>query len=545
MMPQTRPASQIGIAPLVGNQETDQAYALGTLLSMLLSRHLSEAGLPVVPAQAVARRLFEGGRELPLDADGIQEMKARLGLGALVHGRYTLDDEGKMLGLRLAIDAPEVPPMPLEASTPLAGFARFVEHIALALIERLELPIDDRLRQRVGAVARPASFEAFRQVAQAQAAWSRGQSELALAAITSALALDPDYEDAIAIEVAVARAASDTATVREAFRRWAAVAVKRARLLDGAQRLTLLGHWLNKRGEWTEARAAYEDARNLYRRRNDETGEARALNNLANLDLSEGRVQAAIKTYRRSLRAFESDPNARPDGAITLLNLALAHKSLGQREEALMAAEQALTVARGLKDPRLEGRILAQRGAIYDDMGEWSRSEADYGSAAQLLAAADDLAGLAMVKSHQALLFKQQGHYARAEALNLEALAAFERQANPHEQAVVWLNLADLYFAMRLYDQAWRYANQAHDVFFRLKSGLSEHARTLVEALEDLVSSEEEDAELFAPPASQAGAPPDEGLYNDSDLYDNEFENEDDDGSDGDLNSSEGRTPMM
>ena len=552
------PADRIAVVPLVGNQETDEGYALGALLSALLADHLLSAGLPTIPARAVVRQILESKLELPLDAQGIQTLKAPFGLRAVVHGRYVLDNGGKMLGLHLVVDAPHVPPAPLEASTPFAGFSRFLERMALALVERLGLPIDDALRQRVNRVNRPASFEAFQQVAQAQAAWIRGQNELALAAISSALALDPDYEEAVAIEVAVARVVGDTATVRDAFQRWAAIAVKRGRLADGAERLMLLGHWLNERGEWVEARAAYEDARNLYRRRNDEVGEARALNNQANLDLVADKVQAAIRTYRRSLRVFEADPKAQADTAFTLLNLALAHKNLGQHEEALTAVDRAVMLARTLRDMRLEARCLAQRGTIRDDMGEWAAAQTDYARAAQLFDVAGDTIGLAMVRSHQAILLKQQGYYARAETLMLQALEVFERRSALYDRAILWLNLADLYFSMGAYDQAWHQAEQARDVFARQKSGWLEQVEALIKALEAVRRKEEfeQDEEELVPPVagqealdnavtSSEAASPGEGLYNEGELYHNDHDDKASDGGDGDLNSGVGRTPTL
>ncbi len=108
-------------------------------------------------------------------------------------------------------------------------------------------------------------------------------------------------------------------------------------------------------------------------------------NNLANLDVFAGKTQGAIQTYRHSLRIFETAPNGQADTIITYFNLALAHKSLGQQEEAERAIEEALLFARRLKDTRLEALCLAQRGAIRDDMGQWGQANADYTQASRLL----------------------------------------------------------------------------------------------------------------------------------------------------------------
>lgn len=505
---------RIAVVPLMGNQPEEEAYWLGALLARLLADHLSAAGLSPLPYRTVAEQIRKLRLMLPFNEETRLSFRAATGVWGIVDGRYVLDNEGKMLAMRLMIDAPGVSSAPLHSSAPLNAFSSYVERVSLAIVERLGTEIDEELRQRAKSVQRPTNFEAFRQLAQAQAAWNRDQKELALAAVHSALLFQPDYEDATAIEVAIAREANDVKTALDAFRRWATIAEKDNRQQEAATRLMQLGHWLNERGEWPEARKAYEDARNLLRKLDDEPGVARALNNIASLELQGGKLHDAIRAYRRSLRFFEESPEDRRDAAVTLANLALAHKNLGQRAEALVAIEQALDLTRQFNDPRLQGHCLAQRGAIHDDMGEWAQAEADYQQASRLLDVAHDDLNRAIVTGHRALLHKQQGHYQQAERLLLEAQTALDKLHYPHEQAVLSLNLADLYLAMELYSQAWRYARQAHETFSRLKSGWTAQAQELLDMLdspstdrETPLEDEEEDAMDLLAPLS-----PDEGI---------------------------------
>ncbi|MBN1122882.1 MAG: tetratricopeptide repeat protein [Anaerolineae bacterium] len=492
MAQQTRIGQAVAIAPLIGSQQTDEANWLGALLSKLFIEHLIAAGLPTIDYNTVAGLISTRKLTLPLPPDAVQAIRTHFKLQTLVHGRYILDQDAKMLGVRLVVDGLDSSPAPLEASTPLAGFSRFVERISLALIERLNVPIDDALRQRVKQARRPAAFEAFRQLSLAQAAWHRNQHELALAAVSSALALDADYEEAVTLEVAISRAAGDTTNTLDAFRRWSAIAAKRGDQRTGAERLILLGHWLFDRGEWDNARRAYEDAQNLFQQANDEVGTARALNNLASLTMLREKHQAAIKTYRRSLRTFETMPDAQGDLAITLFNLSQAHKEIGQTAEALTAIDQVITKAQQKKDMRLEAHCLAQRAAIRHDGGEWGQANEDYRRAANLFDVLGDEMGLATVKSHQAILFKQQGNYDRAEALMLEAQEVYEKDASPYYLGVLWLNLADLYFSMTLYEQAWTYAEQAVDTLSGMKVSGIEQAQELLATIEGLLPQEDE-----------------------------------------------------
>lgn len=485
LLPQTDSRS-IALIPLVGNQQTEEALWLGAMFSKLLAEHLAAAGLPVHAYNTVARQLSESKIQLPLNESSVQTVRNSLKVSALITGRYVLDDESKMLAFRITVGAPDIPSVPMEVSTPLAGFSSFVERVALALVEQLGVVIDEGVRQKIKECPRPTNFEAFRQFSQAVMNWSKGQNQLALTSVASALTLDPDLEDAAAIEVAVARAAGDVTTTKEAFRRWTAIATKRRKPRLAAERLMMLGHWLLDRGDWGEARRAYEDARNIYQTENDEVGKAQVSNNLANLEMLAGRLQNAIQSYRRSIRTFETEPEARDDLALTYYNLAVAHKNLGQPSEAETAIEQAILISRDLKDTALEAASLAQRGAIRDDTGEWGLAAADYQQARQLSTLLEDQQSLAIIKTHEAILKKQQGAYEQAESLLLSALEVIEKGDDPHQLAVTWLDTADLYFSMGVFDVALDYAQKAQATFEKLKSGWGSRARQLVQTIQSI-----------------------------------------------------------
>src|SRR5262249_26059270 len=256
---------------------------------------------------------------------------------------------------------------------------------------------------------------------------------------------------------------------RAAFRRWTTIAASRGRPLVAAERLQMLGHWLAERGEWGDARKAYEDAANIYNSENSEIGKAQIANNIAHLDMLQGKLQASIQAYRRSITVFKASSESNGDLAATFYNLAVAHKSLGQAEEAHKALDEALNLARRLKDTHLEACCLAQRGALHDDQGEWGRAAADYQQASTLFEQLGDDRQLALVRSHQGILKKQQGDFSEAENLMLEALRLFEAGGDPHEQAVIWFNLADLYYSMNLIDAAMEQVQKAHQAFSQLK----------------------------------------------------------------------------
>lgn len=509
---------RVAVAPLVGRDDEEETIWLGASLSKLLTEHLVGAELVVLDHNAIARSMVAQDRALPLSKTDAEALRRNLKLAVLVHGSFTLDVDGRLLGLRLQVDRAGQPGAPLEIAAPLAQFGRFIERTALSLIERLGVQVTDDVRRKVGAVPRPTNFEAYHQVVRARAAWRRREHVLALTQIESALAMEPGLEEAVEIALALALTADDADALRSNYRRWADLALGGGRAVIGAERLMAYGHWLGARGEWDSAQSVYEEALDVFRRERRQSGEMRALNHLANLALQRGQFQRAAETYRRSAPALSS-MNARRDAAIAWHNLALALHSLGEAEEAIDAVEQALALARQANQGALEARCYILRGAINDDAGMWTAAQEDYEQAGNILESAKDDLGLAIVKDQMAGIYRQQGNYRQAESLRLEAMSHLEKSGHVHELAVVWLNLADLYFAMGNYTGAWDYASRAQRELQKMGSGIEAQAKTLVETLNPLRSISAMPSPPPSPPAS-----PGEGLYSETDLYDNDDE---------------------
>ncbi|NDJ54131.1 MAG: tetratricopeptide repeat protein [Chloroflexi bacterium] len=491
---QTTANPEIAIVPLVAKLPGESEAWLGAVLAKLLHSHLAGVQVALWDFNEIALHLEAKKYALPLDKELVRALQNQYKLRALIHGSYVKDVDGGLLAFKLRVDAPDLPGIPLEVAAPLNAFDRFIKRVSVSLLEALGLTITDDLRQRINGVGCPSNFQAIEQMARAHAAWTRGQNELALTALESALTLDPSYDEAAAMRVAVARSVADPEGLREAFRVWATIPLKTGKTTQAAERLLMIGGWMAGRGDWGEARSAYKDARNLFKREKDERGQLQATNNMANLEMLQGKNQEAIQVFRRSLPELEALPDALLDLAQTYFNLAVAHKQLGQRDEAQMALTEASLIARRLRATALEARCLVQLGAIRDDRGEWAQANQDYEKAIQLFNVVDDPHGVAQAKSQRAILLRQQGMLDQAVTLMTEALRTYESTESYYDQAVLWFNLAEVYLAMDLVDQAWDYALQARDAFKALKVAALEQAEELVEWIENLPEEEDEQA---------------------------------------------------
>lgn len=473
---------KIAVSPLVSASKAEESHYLGAMLADLIQRHLGACGLPVIVYNDVARALIASKQDLPFDRESAAAFAGEIDAQFLVYGAFILDPGSAMLGVRLTIH-PDTARTELETSAPLNSFSSFIPRLTLSIIERFGMPITDDMRQMIMTYPRPEKFEAFQQIARARLAWMRGEHELALTAIDSALSIDPDYEDAMFLEVMIARAADDVNTAHKAFKRWAQLAIRQGKNAEGAERIGRLGHWLLERGEWSASRTAYENALALFGKVNDEVGQLRMSNNLANLDLLQGKNLTVIRRYRRSLREFEASPEFASDRATTYLNLGIAYKNQGQFHEAGQALEEAYSIVSGITDQRLEAFILGQQGALYADIDRWDEAMEAYNQALAMFIRVGDHAGKAMIRSHQALLSRSQGNFRNAEVLLRSALTEIGDHSNVHIQAIILYNLADLYLAMDDCQKGLPLAQKANEVFTKLGSAERDLCSDLVEKL--------------------------------------------------------------
>lgn len=467
---------RLAAVPLISRRAAEEVQWIGAAIARLLTDYMDAVGVTTVAYDQVIAQLDHQTEELPLVDDEIQPLMNSLQVKWLLHGRYNYDEASRLFGVRLIVETPDGPQPPLEAAAPQTGFARFMERVVLALMERLGNTITDETRRMVRTVQCPQNFEALRQLAAAQAAWAQGDNELALASLEAALQLDNTYDHAAAVQVAVAREANDIATARQAFTRWATLARRRGDELASAERTMMFAHWLMELAQWDDAKNAYEDARLLYKNAKRAQEMAFVLDNIANIDMMRGKTQSAIKTYRRSLRVFEDEDAAPAEVAVIYYNLSLAHKELGQYEEAARAVDRALALLtkQTPRDSVLQARAFGQRGAIQAETGEWQTARQSYDRALALLNESPDPTALAMVKAHIAILQKQQGAYTQAQASLQEAMEHLttDRFEHPHEIAVLQLIEAELDYARRNFQEALRKAKMAQQTFERFQSNL-------------------------------------------------------------------------
>ncbi|MEZ4222177.1 MAG: tetratricopeptide repeat protein [Polyangiaceae bacterium] len=193
------------------------------------------------------------------------------------------------------------------------------------------------------------------------------------------------------------------------------------------------------------ARAHAERAVVRFRELGDARGQARALNNLASVELVDGHLQAARSLYEEALVEHQQQCDARYE-AIAHCNLGNVLRQLGELAQAGQSYRRALSLAETLDDPYLIGGTLVQLAGVAQEQGHFAdaaRLNQDaierlirVGSPIQTMLARNNLALLALLHSDPRMAREQVS----------ASLTLDEKQTLPAQsgQALVYRALCEL-----------------------------------------------------------------------------------------------------
>jgi len=221
-------------------------------------------------------------------------------------------------------------------------------------------------------------------------------------------------------------------------------------------------------GRHEEARQAGERALDLYRRRGDKAGEARALREVGFLHWSGGDYGTALTTNREALQLHRQLGDISGE-ATALHNLAEIYRGLGSPRQALGQYEQALNLHWAQQDRRRQGLTLYGMAHALRQIEQSDQALARYRQALDLFQAAGDrlmtsrvyhtLASLewengaldeALGTMYQALRISQEIGYSSGIAHGLIALSYLYAQCDEAataceylQEAITWLRLIE------------------------------------------------------------------------------------------------------
>jgi len=213
--------------------------------------------------------------------------------------------------------------------------------------------------------------------------------------------------------------------------RWAGVALQAARERGEPQAELRARNYQGlialRQGDVDEAERHLTAALGMARAQSDAAFEARCLNNLGVIANLRGDREQALTDYQLALAAYQQAGLLR-GMAETHHNIAISWRDLGDHQRALESAEQAVRLARLVKDDTLVGLTLAGRAAIHLQQTDSSLAAAELDRAAESYRRVQFEPGLAEVWLLQAAVLHLKGNRTGAVDL-LERAARLARES--------------------------------------------------------------------------------------------------------------------
>ncbi|MCA9708074.1 MAG: tetratricopeptide repeat protein, partial [Myxococcales bacterium] len=181
--------------------------------------------------------------------------------------------------------------------------------------------------------------------------------------------------------------------------------------------------------------------------------------------------QAQITLHRAVGQAVEQGSLGVAVGAIADWAFVLDER-LSRSDEALLAAELGLRLARRVGQPSLEALALGRVASVLHTQGKWEESEAAYRETLALLEATEpvDVLRVAVVSNDLGAQLFERGQVDEALALHRRALEIREHElgsSHPYVGSSL-TNLGNVHYARREHDEAQRYYERALALYARV-----------------------------------------------------------------------------
>ncbi len=134
---------------------------------------------------------------------------------------------------------------------------------------------------------------------------------------------------------------------------------------------------------------------------------------------------------------------------------------MGQYQRALDNYQQALTIARQIRDKALEGIILSNIGVSYDNQGEYQKALDNYQQALTIAQQIGDKAGEETTLGNIGLVYRSRGEYKKALDYCKQALAIARQIGDKAGEGTYLNNIGVVHNNLKQYQKALDYYQQA------------------------------------------------------------------------------------
>ncbi|MCT7994807.1 CHAT domain-containing tetratricopeptide repeat protein [Laspinema olomoucense] len=232
---------------------------------------------------------------------------------------------------------------------------------------------------------------------------------------------------------------------------------------EEADRLFGLGVEQYQRSLFSEASVSWEQALEIYRAIADKEGEARSLNNLAEVYRNWAEY-ARAEYYLLDSLEIAQDVGDKATEARSLHNLGEVYYHWAEYARAEHYLEQSLEIAQALGDKALEGRILASFGAVYLSLAEYARAEYYLQQSLEIAQQLGDKALEGRVLGSFGAVYVSLAEYARAEYYLQQSLEITQEIGDRAGEGKTLGSFAEVYLSLAEYARAEHYLRQSLEI---------------------------------------------------------------------------------
>lgn len=181
-------------------------------------------------------------------------------------------------------------------------------------------------------------------------------------------------------------------------------------------------------GRAQEALQNYQAAHGIFRRAGEQRSQAIALQDIGKIYRDAGDFERVLRYYDQSQEAFSADPFLK---LTTHNNRAEVLREMKRFPQAIAEYSEALTIARAIKSPLLETRILTNLAAAQIDAGELTKADRTIATATRLARSGEAQGWQTFVLGVTAELASARGNPARAATLLEQMFAGMDLSTTP------------------------------------------------------------------------------------------------------------------
>jgi CHAT domain-containing protein/Tfp pilus assembly protein PilF len=192
--------------------------------------------------------------------------------------------------------------------------------------------------------------------------------------------------------------------------------------------------------------------------------QAVALDTLGQAHNEFGDRNKAVEAFTQAL-SIRKQTNDRPGTIVELNNLAIVYQHMGEPRKALECLTEISGLLKGMNDRAKESTVLNNICVIHENMAEYAKALEFCKQSLSIRRELNDERGTAVVFNSMGNTYGGMGQYEQALDLYTQSQAVYQKFGNDNGQAIEFNNLGWLYASLGDYEKAIELYNKSLEIF--------------------------------------------------------------------------------